>query len=93
LRAKLSIPKRGPPTVLGRLLMAADFEPIKKPTSATNHLLPFFEGIWMWLLTWAYNPVGLIGWRFDRVHQEYWISRSKFFARYAEAGLTPHSKN
>lgn len=83
LRANLSIPKRGPPTVLGRLLMQADFEPIELPTSGINIIFSFLAGTWAWLLTWAYNPRGLIGWRFNRVRQEYWISRSRFFARYA----------
>lgn len=93
LRVKLSIPKRGPPTALGHLLMKADFELIKSPTSGISNFLPLIEGIWMWLLTWTYNPRGLIGWRFNRVRQEYWISRSRFFAQYAEARLMPRSNS
>ena len=85
LRVKLSIPKRGPAPVIGRLLIQAGFEMVETPAPRINILLPFLEGIWMWLLTWSYNPRGLFVWRFKRTRQEYWISRARFFAQYGEA--------
>ena len=92
LRVRLSIPKRGPAPVLGRILMEAGFESVESCVPRSSSLLPFLEGIWMWLLTWAYNPHGLIDWRFKRTHREYWISRARFFAKYDEGYLMPFSR-
>lgn len=85
LRVRLSIPKRGPAPVIGRLLMEAGFELVETPVPRASSLLPFLEGIWMWLLTWSYNPRGLILWQFKRTRQEYWISRARFLAQYDHA--------
>ncbi len=86
LRIRLSVAKHGPPTILARLFMRAGFEPIESPASGIGCFMPFIEGIWVWLLTWTYNPRGLINWRFNRTRREFWISRSQFFARYAAKG-------
>ncbi len=86
LRVRLSVAKHGPPTVLARLFMRAGFELIESPASGIGFFMPFIEGIWVWLLTWTYNPRALINWRFNRVRREFWISRSRFFARYAAWG-------
>ncbi len=85
LRVRLSIAKHGPPSVLARLLMEAGFGPIETPTSGLGRFMPALEGIWVWLLTWAYNPRGLIDWRFNRTRREFWLSRLQLLARYAEA--------
>jgi len=85
LCVRLSIPKRGPAPVFGRLLIQAGFELVETPVFRISRLLAFLEGIWMWLLTWLYNPRGLIMWRFKRTRQEYWISRARFLAQYDEA--------
>lgn len=85
LHVRLSIPQRGPAPVLGRILMEAGFEPVDGPLFRTSGFLQFLEGIWMWLLTWAYNPRGLINWRFRRTPRDYWMSRARFFAEYGEA--------
>jgi hypothetical protein len=85
LRVTLSIAKHGPPSVLARLLMKAGFEPIESPTSGTVCFMPILEGIWAWLLTWTYNPRGLIDWRFNRTRREFWVSRQQLLARYARA--------
>jgi hypothetical protein len=87
LRVKLSIAKDGPPSVLARLLIQAGFEPIENPASETVCFMPILEGIWAWLLTWTYNPRGLIDWRFNRTGREFWLSRLQFLARYAQARL------
>ncbi len=86
LRVTLSVAKHGPPSVLARLLMRAGFEPIESPASGIGCFMPILEGIWVWLLTWTYNPRGLIDWRFNRTRRELWISRSRFFACYAAKG-------
>ncbi len=80
LRVSLSVAKHGPPNVLGRLLMRAGFEPIESQISGIGCFIPVLEGIWVWLLTWTYNPRGLIGWRFNRIRREFWVSHSQFFA-------------
>jgi hypothetical protein len=86
VRVRLSVAKHGPPSVLARLLMRAGFEPIESRALGIGCFMPVLEGIWVWLLTWTYNPRGLIDWRFNRTRREFWISRSLFFARYAAKG-------
>lgn len=61
LRVALSFPKGGSQGILGHLLTDAGFEPIEAPRAALWQLFYRLEGIWAWLLTWAYNPRGLIG--------------------------------
>ena len=91
LRVRLSVAKKGPPSVLGRLLMEAGFEPIESPTPRILWFMPILEGIWVWLLTWTYNPRGLIDWRFKRTRREFWISRLQVLARYGHAQPRPTS--
>lgn len=85
LRVHLSTPKHGPPTVLVRLLIEAGFDPVEGPVSAMASLLSLLDGVWAWMLTWACNPRGLVGWRFDRERREYWFSRSRFLAAYTNS--------
>ncbi len=78
LRIRLSVAKHGPPTVLARLFMRAGFQPIESPASGIGCFMSFIEGTWVWLLTWTYNPRGLIHWRFNRTHCEFWIPARHF---------------
>lgn len=91
LRVALSVPKRGSQGILGRLLTDAGFQPIDASGAALKQLLYRLEGMWTWLLTWAYNPRGLVGWRFDRTRREYWMSRARFLSLYGPTS-SMHSK-
>lgn len=43
------------------------------------------DSLWVWLLTWTYNPRSLGGRRrFWRTRQEFWISRASFIAIYGQ---------
>jgi len=44
----------------------------------------WLDSLWLWLLTWTFNPRSLRGRRFRRMRQEFWMSRGKFIARYGE---------
>jgi hypothetical protein len=44
----------------------------------------WFDSLWLWLLTWAFNPHSLRGRRFRRTRREFWISRARFIALYGE---------
>lgn len=89
LRATLSVPRLGPPSTLAHVVQATGFEShartVRKRTLAPCHV----HAVWAWLLTWTYNPRALFGWRFDRVQQEFWISRGRFFNLYGGNGESP----
>ena len=53
----------------------------RAPDSAAYRWL---DSLWIWLLTWAFNPRSLRGRRFRRTRQEFWISRARFIALYGE---------
>jgi hypothetical protein len=44
----------------------------------------WLDSLWVWLLTWAFNPRSLRRRRFWRTRQEFWISRTRFIALYGE---------
>jgi len=44
----------------------------------------WLDSLWVWLLTWTFNPRSLGGHRFRRTRQEFWISRERFIALYGE---------
>jgi hypothetical protein len=44
----------------------------------------WLDSLWLWLLTWTFNPRSLRGRRFRRMRQEFWMSRGKFIALYGE---------
>jgi hypothetical protein len=50
--------------------------------SRESRLLDSLDSVWVWLLTWAYNPRALTGRCFARTRQEFWISRSHFLILY-----------
>ena len=51
-----------------------------RPVGADDWL----DSLWLWLLTWTFNPRSLRGRRFSRTRQEFWMSRGKFIALYGE---------
>ncbi len=53
----------------------------RQPTAGSG-ALRWLDSLWVWLLTWTYNPHSLRGRRFQRSRQEYWISRARFIALY-----------
>jgi hypothetical protein len=44
----------------------------------------WLDSLWLWLLTWTFNPRSLKGRRFRRTRQEFWMSRGRFIALYGE---------
>jgi len=40
------------------------------------------DNLWLWMLTWAFNPRSLKGRHFARERQEFWISRARLIALY-----------
>jgi len=53
----------------------------------------WLDSLWMWLLTWAFNPRSLRGRRFWRTRQEYWISRARFIALYGAPSETVRERD
>ncbi len=62
----------------------------KQRAASDAHRL--LDSLWVWLLTWAYNPHSLRGHRFRRTRQEFWISRARFIALYGESSGTGPEK-
>lgn len=54
---------------------------------ARSRLHHFFDNVWLWLLSWTFNPMSLRGWRFERHRLELWVSSARFIAMY---GGKPH---
>jgi hypothetical protein len=44
----------------------------------------WLDSLWLWMLTWTFNPRSLRGRRFRRTRQEFWMSRARFIALYGE---------
>jgi len=55
-----------------------------KPTPALGEY-DWLDSLWLWLLTWTFNPRSLRGRRFRRQRQEFWMSRARFMALYGES--------
>jgi hypothetical protein len=60
--------------------VATDQHDPARPVGAYRWL----DNLWLWLLTWTFNPRSLRGRRFRRTRQEFWMSRAKFIALYGE---------
>lgn len=80
-----AIERQKPPGSIERMLPKVGFEPVRAAAPAPGLVYRFLENAWLWLLTWAHNPQALRGRHFDRTRRGFWISRSKFLARYAGA--------
>ena len=52
--------------------------------TAASGAYRWLDSLWLWLLTWAFNPRSLRGRRFRRQRQEFWMSRARFIALYAK---------
>lgn len=50
----------------------------------TSVVRRWLDSLWVWLLTWTFNPRSLRGRRFGRTRQEFWISRARFIALYGQ---------
>ena len=83
LRMTICIPILGQQSLLARLLISTGFE-AGELASRKNAILRFLDNIWVWLLTWTYNPRALVGWRFNRTRAEFWMSRARCLALYGE---------
>ena len=83
LRMTISIPILGQQCLLARLLISTGFE-AGELASRKSAILRFLDNIWVWLLTWTYNPRALVGWRFNRTRAEFWMSRARCLALYGD---------
>jgi hypothetical protein len=81
LRMTIYIPVLGQQSLLARLLISTGFE-AGELVSRKNAILRFLDDVWVWLLTWTYNPRALAGWRFNRTRAEFWMSRARCLALY-----------
>ncbi|MGA7329101.1 MAG: hypothetical protein WBX25_32590, partial [Rhodomicrobium sp.] len=82
LRMTISIPILGQQSLLTGLLISTGFE--TGELVSTMRILRFLDNIWVWLLTWTYNPRALAGWRFNRTRAEFWMSRARCVALYGD---------
>ena len=82
LRMNVALADERPANALARLLLMAGFEPGAAPRRM--YPLRWLDSLWVWLLTWAYNPRALTGWHFSRVRHQFWITRSHFLALYGD---------
>lgn len=89
IRMKPALASRRPSSALSRLLLKIGFEPVTAAAPAHGSLLGFLDNLWLWLLTWAHNPLTLKGRRFSRTRREFWISRERFLALYADGPAVP----
>jgi hypothetical protein len=86
LRTTISIPILGRQNLLTRLLIGTGFE-AGELASRTSAILRFLDNLWVWLLTWTYNPRARAGWRFRRTRAEFWMSRARCLALYGDEAL------
>lgn len=84
LYTKPAISNCRPANALARLLLTTGFEHMPDAAPRRSCVLQFLDNFWVWLLTWAYNPRALMGWRFNRTRHEFWISRARFLALHGD---------
>lgn len=89
IRMKPALASQRPSSALSRLLLKIGFEPVAAAAPARGSLFGFLDNLWLWLLTWAHNPLTLKGRRFSRTRREFWISRERFLALYADSLAVP----
>jgi hypothetical protein len=90
LRMTVSIPILGQQNLPTRLLISIGFE-AGELASRTSPILRFLDNLWVWLLTWTYNPRALAGWRFQRTRAEFWMFRARCLALYGNEALFENS--
>jgi hypothetical protein len=89
LRMQPAVASRRPVSSFARLLLKFGFEPLAGAAPERGYLHRFLDNIWLWLLTWTHNPRALDGRRFNRERHEFWISRPRFLALYADGLVSP----
>ncbi len=67
---------------VGRIFAMFGFERTAEAARAEGFIQRGADNLWLWLLTWTFNPRSLKGRRFVRKRQELWISRSRLTALY-----------
>jgi hypothetical protein len=74
--------------VLSHIMAKYDFAPTpdERDAPAGSWLFRVFDNLWMSLLAWTFNPRGGARWRADRRRRTYWISRTRFLARFDGGG-------
>jgi hypothetical protein len=84
---KPALPARQLEQKVGRLVRLFGFEPTQDGENAgtMSRVERYGDNLWLWLLTWTFNPRGLKARRFTRRRQELWISRDRLVARYGRA--------
>jgi hypothetical protein len=84
---KPALPHRQLEQKVDRLVRLFGFEPAPDGESAgaMSRLERYGDNLWLWLLTWTFNPRGLKSRRFTRRRQELWLSRERLAARYRRA--------
>ncbi len=72
-------------SVLSRIIARYDFAPASdgEDGPAESWLFRLFDNLWISLLAWTFNPVSRRkGWRADRRRRQFWISKTRFLARF-----------
>lgn len=69
---------------ISRIVMVFGFEwvPATNCAGAQSFARRCADNLWLWLLTWTFNPRSLKGRQFARNRQEFWMSRQRFDSRY-----------
>ncbi|HKF73748.1 MAG TPA: hypothetical protein VKB68_18480 [Stellaceae bacterium] len=84
LRIKPAFAGRNLARNLNWIVARHGFESAPGRRASTRVINPhrWLDSLWVWLLTWTFNPRSLRGRRFWRTRQEFWISRARFMALY-----------
>lgn len=84
LMMKPALPDPKLERAVGRIVTLFGFE--WRPAAAGGHPESFVgrcaDNLWLWLLTWAFNPRSLKGRSFAQERHEFWISRDRLVALY-----------
>lgn len=74
---------------VSRIVRVFGFEPAAAGESgaAMSLVARYADNLWLWLLTWTFNPRSLKARRFARRRQELWISRDRLAALYDRSGI------
>jgi hypothetical protein len=84
---KPALPNRQLELKVNRMVRLFGFEPTSDGESAGKTSLAerCGDNLWLWLLTWTFNPRSLKARGFIRRRQELWISRDRLVALYGRA--------
>jgi hypothetical protein len=87
---KPALPDRQLEQKIDRLVRLFGFAPTSDGESAgtMGRLERYADNLWLWLLTWTFNPRSLKARRFIRRRHELWISRDRLVALYGSADRT-----